>query len=77
MTDKLCHKCGRWLPPDKFPLCDGYRCSPCKDCVAMQKDIWRRKNQAQVNKYSREYRRHWKKLNPGYGRRWKKRLFES
>jgi hypothetical protein len=35
-TQKLCHKCGRWLPLDKFLVrkksYGTYRCSPCLDC---------------------------------------------
>lgn len=65
-NEKLCHKCGRVLAVDAFPL-DG--CSPCRQCRNARVSVWYYKNAKRLRKRSRDYLRAWRKKNPGYDSR--------
>jgi hypothetical protein len=54
MTDlKLCHKCGRVLPVEDFPVREGYRCSPCRQCEAQRVADWRVTHADHLREYRR------------------------
>jgi hypothetical protein len=79
MTEKQCHKCGRLLPLDEFPVVKGYRTSPCKECKRLYNFARRHKRSVfqQLKRRNREYMREWRARNPGYQGRKKERIYNS
>lgn len=70
-TEKLCRKCERWLPLDKFRRerrKDGtyYYSSPCLDCRAFQRANWYAQNKTKLRKKRREYMRIFRATHPDY-----------
>lgn len=61
MNEKLCSKCGRWLPESKFHWTTNakgyrYRRADCRDCCAMAAEIRRHKTRQAYNAHHRDYR---------------------
>lgn len=56
---KICTKCGRALPLDRFTTAKGYkygRYSKCKECCAKESKEYYAKNKNKVCTYKREWR---------------------
>lgn len=70
-SEKLCRKCERWLPIEKFRRerrKDGtyYYSSPCKDCKAFQQANWYAQNKGKQQERRREYMRAFRATHPSY-----------
>lgn len=51
---KLCHKCGSYLPSDRFYVIRGKPCSPCKTCIR-NRDSKSIKRKLYMKKYGENY----------------------